>query len=851
MESHDVDDLSFPELLERKQAILERLQRIEIKDAPRKKTAKQKSTSSEDIPYSPKTDTHWDFVMKEMMWLGADFQGERKRQLSLAKKCASSVKQYHKTKETRRLRELQSAETKRRKLAAKIGRDVKSWWTKIERVISYKQKLKADDERQKAMNKQLVVLVQQTERYSESLTKYKGDDTSDSGDDDTSRNSDSDYPNRSKKRLTIEEALAMERRRKSKYKVVDYARMRLDNKKFYGESTASDSGSDASFSPDSDTDDETTLMQAIDDELQERKQPGTNQDIEFQADPEELRKLHEETEMDIEKVIERFKVEGMTEIPEETQSRPDSSPLSTKRVQFRESTSEQEGTDRHDADATSFVKAEPEDPGNDADDDGDASDVEDYNHDNSDDDEFSDCEPAVDDETTIAQEERLPRDMGTKEEIDLLKKESEMSVEELRRLYSGMNEGAGLSDGLAEEADEIVDLSTYAAEDVNGDANSEQNSSERKKDLDNTSGGLGTTLLEGDDSDDFYPEPSEAVDDETTIEAEEKLGRELSHDEEMDLLKKESEIPIEQLRAMYADVNGQFSLASQDLPPDSAMAMLSASANSDEDIEDYQMNETEEVDDETTLEAEERLGRDISYEEEMAVLKAESEIPIEQLRSMYQSMTDKEESSESDSTDIAGPTNAPISTAAAFLSNADDMDLENEEYTPNVEETIDDETTMEAEERLGRDMSYEDELELLKKESEMSVEELRTMYSNQVTANSSGEEEAEKMDVDEKTPPQSTTSILLAGSKRKSLANNDTQSMVKKRREDESNAVSDDGATALGALEASAERARKTLASRPYLLAHWVKLREYQQVGLNWLVSLQSRRLNGILADGE
>jgi hypothetical protein len=40
------------------------------------------------IPFVCKTDTHWDFVMKEMMWLGADFQGERKRQVSLAKKMA-------------------------------------------------------------------------------------------------------------------------------------------------------------------------------------------------------------------------------------------------------------------------------------------------------------------------------------------------------------------------------------------------------------------------------------------------------------------------------------------------------------------------------------------------------------------------------------------------------------------------------------------------------------------------------------------------------------------------------------------------------------------------------------------
>ena len=53
------------------------------------------TTSSTLIPYTPKTiDTHWDFVMKEMMWLGADFQGERKRQISSAKKLASRYVHY-------------------------------------------------------------------------------------------------------------------------------------------------------------------------------------------------------------------------------------------------------------------------------------------------------------------------------------------------------------------------------------------------------------------------------------------------------------------------------------------------------------------------------------------------------------------------------------------------------------------------------------------------------------------------------------------------------------------------------------------------------------------------------------
>jgi SNF2 family DNA or RNA helicase len=57
----------------------------------------------------------------------------------------------------------------------------------------------------------------------------------------------------------------------------------------------------------------------------------------------------------------------------------------------------------------------------------------------------------------------------------------------------------------------------------------------------------------------------------------------------------------------------------------------------------------------------------------------------------------------------------------------------------------------------------------------------------------------------------------------------------------------DDGIEALKALRESEDRARATVATRPFLLSTWVKLRTYQQTGLNWLVSTQSRRLNGIL----
>ena len=76
------------------------------------------------------------------MWLAADFGAERKRQVTLGKKLAAGIRQFHKTKDTRHVRELAEAELKRRRLAGKIGRECKAWWTKIERVVAYKQKVK-------------------------------------------------------------------------------------------------------------------------------------------------------------------------------------------------------------------------------------------------------------------------------------------------------------------------------------------------------------------------------------------------------------------------------------------------------------------------------------------------------------------------------------------------------------------------------------------------------------------------------------------------------------------------------------------------------------------------------------
>ena len=48
-----------------------------------------------------------------------------------------------------------------------------------------------------------------------------------------------------------------------------------------------------------------------------------------------------------------------------------------------------------------------------------------------------------------------------------------------------------------------------------------------------------------------------------------------------------------------------------------------------------------------------------------------------------------------------------------------------------------------------------------------------------------------------------------------------------------SDSEDDVGKDAIDKLEASAELAKRTRASRPFIIPSWVRLREYQQIGLN------------------
>lgn len=119
----------------------------------------------------PRPKTHWDHVLEEMVWLSKDFESERKWKIAQAKKVALRASKGILDQATRGEKKMKEEEQRMRKVALNISKDVKKFWTKIEKLVLYKHQLKLDDKKKKALDKQLEYLLGQTERYSSMLAE--------------------------------------------------------------------------------------------------------------------------------------------------------------------------------------------------------------------------------------------------------------------------------------------------------------------------------------------------------------------------------------------------------------------------------------------------------------------------------------------------------------------------------------------------------------------------------------------------------------------------------------------------------------------------------------------------------
>ncbi|GLE04611.1 hypothetical protein PINS_up013581 [Pythium insidiosum] len=324
----------------------------------------------------------------------------------------------------------------------------------------------------------------------------------------------------------------------------------------------------------------------------------------------------------------------------------------------------------------------------------------------------------------------------------------------------------------------------------------------------------GTRSGSGSDSDFDMDAADDEDDDETTIAAEEARGGGVSVEEELQVLEEESTMSIEALRARYAAAFSEEEATDEEAETEAVSTQKvkdrleendrSAQVSSDSDFEDS-MEESE--DDETTIAAAERAVSVSEVDAEVAALKEESEMSIDELRARYATLA------AADNDDNESESDGGVYQEVTRDNEDDDGEEDDDAdgaYDPHEEDSddADDETTIvAAEAEDAATSSAEDELALLEEENQLTVDELRARYFGHcLEPDTETSDKPEKVENNpEKTEKDVASEVLLSP----------TRAGFK----------------------------------RPYLLTSRLSLREYQEAGVNWLVSLCEKRINGILAD--
>lgn len=114
----------------------------------------------------PRPKTHWDYLLEEMRWLSSDFDAERKWKRKAAKKCALMVYRYHQEKRSKQERAEREHLQHIKKVAAAQAKEIRSFWSSIEKIVDFRQQTKLEETRKKAWGLHLNYILDQTSKIS-------------------------------------------------------------------------------------------------------------------------------------------------------------------------------------------------------------------------------------------------------------------------------------------------------------------------------------------------------------------------------------------------------------------------------------------------------------------------------------------------------------------------------------------------------------------------------------------------------------------------------------------------------------------------------------------------------------
>ncbi len=550
---------------------------------------------------------HCSFLLKEMMWMAEDFSKERKRHASLAKKQSKSIEAYFKGQSAREAKSLKDSALALHRIAQRSAREIRAFWGKLDRFVAYKQKRLCDEIRQKAMDRHLVYLVKQTERYTKSLYSH--------------RRSSSDSLIPIDQNQTSDDVALSSQDGDGTDSVVD-----IDEDETSGNSNSTGgsvgdldgdvmsegtSSSQESFEFQEEPDNEATI--AAEEQLMGAQNPA-----------EEISALKLEADLSVEELMKQYgyvgKNKGEVEVGETVAESGTGSAEERRNYLSDYYTTAMEESDSD----KEFIAVEQ-----------------------------------VDDEETIAAEERLMGAQNPAEEISALKLEADLSVEEVMKQYGYVGEESALK---------------------NKDETEAESGTGSAKERRNYLSDYYTTAMEESDSDKEFI-AVEQVDDEETIAAEEQLAKPYSYSQELSALQSDAEIPIDDILRSYGcsrklinstvDTEGSSSGGVMTGQPSSSIENYSpmeivkkndedkcssssshsifSEAEGDEESSDSDfVVGVQEEDDESTMAEAERLEGQYDTSEEIKRLTIDSETPLEDILKMckYRNNADNDRGSD-------------------------------------------------------------------------------------------------------------------------------------------------------------------------------------------------------------
>ncbi|KAM6963499.1 LOW QUALITY PROTEIN: helicase SRCAP-like [Tautogolabrus adspersus] len=119
----------------------------------------------------PRPKVHWEYLCEEMQWLSADFAQERRWKRGVARKVVRMVMRHHEELRQKEEKAKRDEHAKIRRVASSIAKEVRAFWSSVEKVVQYKQQSRLEEKRKKALDLQLDFIVGQTEKYSDLLSK--------------------------------------------------------------------------------------------------------------------------------------------------------------------------------------------------------------------------------------------------------------------------------------------------------------------------------------------------------------------------------------------------------------------------------------------------------------------------------------------------------------------------------------------------------------------------------------------------------------------------------------------------------------------------------------------------------